>query len=122
VGFFGRDAGQTIDGGYLGGQKRYTYATITPSDWSTDPLKDEPATTKRSLNGYMSRTFVIPELDGAPPAGLFFRHNANGTQTVLSNANTLYDYKSTDHPVLDLGDAPLPDLLINFLKIDGKQF
>lgn len=70
----------------------------------------------------MSRTFAIPELDGPPPAGLFFRHNADGSQTVLSGANTLYDFKSTDHPVLDLGSSPLPDLLLNFLSVEGRQF
>ena len=49
------------------------------------------------------------------PGGLSFRHNTNKTQTVISDAHVLYEYGKNDHPVLDLGDAPIPDVLKDIL-------
>jgi hypothetical protein len=59
----------------LGGKKKYTSLPLVKEDWSNDSSKDVPATTKRKLNGYWARTFVIEKLDGKPGGGLFFKHN-----------------------------------------------
>jgi hypothetical protein len=83
-GFFGKDAGKIVDESYYGGTQKYTFEAFEPNDWSKDAIIDEPATTKRTLNGFIARSFVIPDLDGPPPGGLFFKHNENGSQTVLS--------------------------------------
>ena len=62
-------------------------------------------------------------MEGTPvAAGLYFRHNKNGTQTVLSSADKLYDYTKDDHPVLDLGKMELPQILKDFLNINGVQY
>lgn len=60
-------------------------------DWSNDS-KLSAATTKRTLEGFWARTFTIKSVDEDPGFGLFFQHNKDGTQTVLSNADVLYDY------------------------------
>ena len=68
----------------------YTYKAFRPEDWTTN---EEPATTKRTLKGYFSRTFLIPALEGnKTTGGTWFKRNQDGTQTVLSGANMLYDY------------------------------
>jgi hypothetical protein len=48
----------------------------------------------------MTRTFFIPGVDEASTGGLVFRRHSNKTHTVLSGANTLYDYTSSEHPNL----------------------
>ena len=50
----------------------------------------------------MARTFVIEKLDRSP-GGLLFKHNKDGTQTVINGADVLYDYTKEDTPILDLG-------------------
>lgn len=122
VGLFGIDAGTNTKDYFLGGKKRYTSMPIVKEDWSTNSSKDTPATTKRKLNGYWARTFVIEKLDGKPGGGLFFKHNDNGTQKVVSDAQLLYDYSKDDHPDLDLGQGELPDILKRFLNIEGVQY
>ena len=67
-----------------------------------DFCKFNSATTKRSLDGFMARTFVIEKLDRSP-GGLLFKHNKDGTQTVINGADVLYDYTKEDTPILDLG-------------------
>ncbi len=55
---------------------------------------------------------MIPHYDGEKvPGGLFFQRNENGTHTVLSGADYLYDYPSTEHPVLNLGEIDIPPCL-----------
>lgn len=44
---------------------------------------DKPALTKRNAVGFIARSFGIYGID-AIPEGLFFKHIANGSQTVLS--------------------------------------
>lgn len=119
VGFFGQFAGNVIDDAYEGGAQTYTFKPLKPDDWT---LTDEAATTQRTLNGYMSRTFVIPALEGInSTGGTCFRRNVNGTQTVISGASTLYDYNSTQHPTLDLGSLELPEVLSTMTTIDGRN-
>lgn len=50
---------------------------------------------------------MIPERE-AQVGGLWFHRNKNGTQTVVSDANVLYDFDKTDKPVLDIGDTDIP--------------
>jgi hypothetical protein len=118
IGGFGENAGKDTEGAYFGGNTRYTYEPINPEDWT---MTEEPATTKRTLNGYIARTFVIPALEGnGSIGGLFFKRNEDGTQTVLSGANLLYDYGSKDHPTLNLGNLEIPEVLSNVEAIDGR--
>ena len=75
-------------------------------------MTEEAATSKRSLKGYISRSFIIPELEKrATPDGLFFKRNENKTQIVLSGAKYLYDYSDSDHPELDIGYIEIPEVL-----------
>ena len=93
IGFFGEFAGNIIDGAFEGGSQKYSYQPCSQDDWT---ISEAAATTKRTLNGYIARTFVIPALEGnKTTGGLFFSRNEDGTQTVLSGANTLYEYNST---------------------------
>ena len=41
---------------------------------------------------------------------------------MLSSADKLYDYGKDEHPVLDLGKMELPQILKDFLNIDGVQY
>ena len=94
---------------FEGGSAKYTYKPIHPDSWV---VNGTPATTKRTLNGFISRTFIIPEIeDRGAPGGLFFRRNENGTQTVVTGADRLYDYSSNENPVLNLGNKELPEVL-----------
>lgn len=120
-GLFGIDSGKTINGNYYGGKFKYSFLPIYSSDWSNN-LNDQAATSKRTLNGYIARSFAIEPLDGTPPDGLFFRHNKNGTQHVIHEANRLYDFGADDHPNLDLGNMDLPQILKDFLNIKGVQY
>lgn len=105
VGLYGIDAGTSSKDYFLGGKKKYTSMPFVKEDWSNDSSKDAPATTQRKLKGFWARTFVIEKQDGQPGGGLFFKHNANGSQTVVSDAQLLYDFGKDDHPVLDLGQG-----------------
>jgi hypothetical protein len=64
---------------------------FNPKDWSND-IHSSAATTKRTLEGFWARTFVIEPLEKVPGTGLYFKHNKDGTQTVLSWAYLLYDF------------------------------
>lgn len=86
VGFFGNDAGKTIDNLSYGGKQVYTYLPNQPDDWSTNASADTPATSKRSIKGFISRSFGIYGVDALPGGGLFFKHNPDGTQTVIQDA------------------------------------
>jgi hypothetical protein len=92
AGFYGIDAGKTIDGASDGGKSKFSFQSIEPNDWSNNSDIDVPATSKRTLNGYVARTFLIEPLDGIPSDGLYFKFNENGTQTVIHSADKLYDY------------------------------
>lgn len=71
----------------------------------------------------MSRTFVVPAAGPpVPSGGLFFKRSMNSTHTVLSGAHTLYDYTDNDHPNLDLGNKPIPEILKSILNINGVQY
>ena len=39
------------------------------------------------LKGFWARTFIIEPLDGKVSNELYFKHNQDGTQTVLGNAD-----------------------------------
>ena len=65
---------------------------------------------------------MIPDVDPPIPGGLFFQRNKNGTQTVLSSANTLYEFNKTDQPILDLGDEDIPDVLRSILTVNGTVY
>lgn len=95
IGLFGIEAGTISNGIYHGGKKKYTNLPFNKADWSSDISKNTPATTKRSLKGFWARSFVIEPLDGEISNELFFKHNKNGTQTVLANADELYDFSSS---------------------------
>lgn len=102
VGYYGFDANKTVDGSYFGGSFKYSLNPLNLSDWT---MNEEPATTKRTLGGFMARTFGIPELDGQNRyGGLFFQRYPNGSHKVLSQASALYDYTNDDHPMLDVGN------------------
>lgn len=122
VGFFGNDAGKTIDGLRYGGNKVYTYLPFISDDWSTNPSIDAPATTKRSIKGFIARSFGITGLDTIPKGGLFLQHNEDGSQKVLQDADRLYDYKKEDTPILDLGNVPLPNVLLDIINVSGTQY
>ena len=57
IGFFGENAGRIVDGSYVGGTQKYTYKPLKQEDWT---MTEEPAITKRTLNGFISRSFIIP--------------------------------------------------------------
>lgn len=60
-------------------------------DWTVN--RDDPAaTSKRTLKGFIGRTFVLENEDSPVPGGLFFRHREDGKQEVISGAEKLYDY------------------------------
>ena len=82
------------------------------------------ATTKRILEGFWARTFTIKSVDQdpTPGGGLFFKHNQDGTQTVISNADILYDYQIDQQPTFDLGNKELPEILKSILLINGIQY
>ncbi len=84
-GFFGVDAGKTVDGAFYGGETKYTFEPTHKGDWSVN-RSDPAATSKRSLKGFFARSFVIVSKDGSTPAGLFFRHREDGKQEVVSGA------------------------------------
>jgi hypothetical protein len=84
------------------------------SDWTSNKT-EAAATSKRILNGFIARTFVIESKDGVPSGGLFFKHNEDGTQNVVSEASILYDYTNDEHPTLNLGIMELPQILKEFL-------
>ena len=122
VSFFGEEAGKRDQyGDSRGGSYRYNFLPITPSDWTAD-IEEPAATSKRSLGGFIARTFVVVDVDPPVPGGLFFRRNANGTQTVLSDAQVLYDFNKTDQPVLDIGDEDIPEVLKSILRVNGTQY
>lgn len=122
LGFFGVSAGKTINGLSYGGKQVYTYAPTSPDDWSTNATLDEPATTKRTLKGFIARSFGITNLDTVPSGGLFFKHNSNGTQKVLQDAYRLYDYSKGETPILNLGNLPLPEVLMDIINLKGTQY
>lgn len=101
-GFFGVDAGKTIDDAYYGGQFKYSFKPMNKDDWSSNK-SEGAATSKRTLNGFISRSFLIEPLEGQPSDGLHFKHLQDGRQEVLHEANRLYDYSREEHPKLDLG-------------------
>jgi hypothetical protein len=120
VGFFGEKAGSVIDGSFGGGTQRYTFKPLSPDDWGTCC---EPATTKRTLDGFISRSFIIPALEGDSSAksGLFFKRNEDGSQTVVVGAENLYDFTAADHPEFrNLGNVPIPDVLADLETIEGN--
>ena len=107
------------------GLNRFTLGPINQNDWTT---KDTPATTKRILNGFLSRTFAIPAVEKVPyHDGVFFQRNymmKNGKtgQKVMSEADRLYDYSENEHPVLDIGNKPMPKILQDQLVLDGVKY
>lgn len=120
IGFYGIDAGKTTDDHYMGGKFLFSLWPVYPNDWTTT---DKPATTKRTLTGYIARTFTIPAIENTPyHDGLFFLRNADGTQTVAAQADRLYDYTGNQHPVLNLGNLPIPEVLKDVINVDGKQY
>ena len=122
IGLFGPDAGRVTDGDFRSGQYKYSLLPINESDWTTN-FDEEAAVSKRRLEGYISRTFVIPDVDPpVPGGGLFFKKNENGTQTVLSDAHILYEFNKTDHPILNIGDEDIPEALKPLLEINGKNY
>lgn len=62
------------------------------------------------------------ELDTVPRGGLFFKHNIDGSQTVLQDAYRLYDFEADEHPKLDLGNLPLPAVLMDIINVNGTQY
>lgn len=62
-GFFGIDAGKIIDGLWYGGKYRYDYLPFNNDDWATDITKDKPALTKRTIKGFIARSFGIYGID-----------------------------------------------------------
>jgi AraC-like DNA-binding protein len=107
------------------GLNRFTLGPINQNDWTT---KETPATTKRILNGFLSRTFAIPVAEKVPyHDGVFFQRDykaANGKlrQKVMSGAERLYDFSSDEQPVLDIGNKPLPKILNDQLVFDGVKY
>ena len=95
---------------------------INSSDWVKFSEKGSTplATTEKSLKGYLSRSFGIKGIDS--PNSLCFQRNENGTQTVTGSAGTLYDYTNDDHPTLNIGNLPIPEVLKDVLYIKGKQY
>jgi hypothetical protein len=78
------DANRTVGDTYFGGKFKYSLHPLNINDWTES---EEAATTKRSLGGFMSRTFAIPELDGTDRfGGLFFQRYPNGSHYVINSA------------------------------------
>jgi hypothetical protein len=117
---YGNQAGKKVNGEYYAGRFKYSMLPINKCDWATTGAA---ATTERTLEGFMSRTFVIPAVGpSVPESGLFFRRHSNGTHSVLSGADILYDYNKTDNPDLQLGSKPIPQVLKSILNINGVQY
>lgn len=89
---------------WFGGKYVYSYLPFNEEDWGSDPSFDPPATSKKTLKGYIARNFGIMGIDDVPNGGLFFQHNIDGTQTVIRDADRLYDYEKDDKPVLSIGN------------------
>jgi hypothetical protein len=130
MGTFGIDAGtDTPEYGHIGGVKRFTLEGINPGDWITT---GKAATTKRVLKGFIARSFCIPSAEDVPYGdGLFIQRDVNKDgkpdikgkyQKVLSGADRLYDYTKDQHPVLKLGNKPIPKVLQDVLTLDGKKY
>ncbi len=120
TGFTGVDAGTNKSGQYIGGSFRFSLGPVSPDDWAIDgPM----ATTPRTLKGFIARTFSLPAIEETPyDDGLFFGRNPNGTQNVLSQADRLYDYKPGDHPVIKVGNAEIPTILKDVLKVNNRTY
>ena len=120
IGFTGLNAGKENDDHFCGGTYYYSLGAINPNDWTTS---GPGATTKRSLKGFIARTFSIPAVEPTPfDDGTFFQRNSDGTTTVVSQADRLDDYAATEHPHLNIGNIPLPDVLKDVLVYNGKQY
>ena len=123
IGYFGIDAGRTIKGRQIGGTCRFTLQPIHTGDWL---IQGPAATTTRSLQGFIARTFAIPEVENHIPyqSGLFLQRNANdhGGQLVKSGANRLYDFSIDSHPILEIGNLPVPEILADVLTWQGRRF
>ena len=119
-GFSGIDAGKNCSGQYLGGNFKYSLGPLVPADWTnTGPA----ARSNRTLKGFIARTCSISEAEDTPfDDGLFFSRNPNGSQTVCSQANRLYDFTKDEHPVLGIGDTPLPPALQDVLTLNGTRY
>ena len=120
IGFMGEDAGKIIDGTYYGGEFKYSLGPQNPEDWTED---GEPATTKRNLKGFLARSFYIPEIE-SPGSGIYFQRNADddGGQKVIKEASRLYDYEDDELPIIQVGNQPIPEILMDVLFVDGKQY
>lgn len=59
VGLYGPDAGTMHEDKVIGGSQRYTFEPIDSSHWSNNSEVDQPATTKRTLNGFKARTYTL---------------------------------------------------------------
>ena len=119
-GLSGIDAGKNNSGQYLGGNFKYSLGPLVPADWT---IKGPDARSNRTLKGFIARTCSISEVEDTPfDDGLFFRRNPNGSQTVCSQANRLYDFTKDEHPVLNIGDSPLPSVLQDVLTLDGTRY
>ena len=123
ISFYGNDAGIVDqEGNYRPGKFKYSFLPANKSDWTTD-MASPAAKTDRNLEGYITRTFVIPAVDPPlPGGGLFFRRNENGTQTVVSDAHILYEFNKTDHPNLQIGNEDIPEVLKSILTVDGITY
>ena len=120
TGFRGIDAGKTIEEKYLGGFYRFSLNPIYPNNWTKS---DKAATTKRTLKGFIARSFTIPSVEDTPfHDGLFIQRSTDSKQKVLSGADRLYDYSKDDHPELNLGSLPIPDALKDVITLNGKQY
>ena len=67
-GLYGNDAGKVVDGEYISGRFKYSMLPLNKNDWGTT---GGAATTERTLDGFMSRTFVIPAVGPRFQAGSF---------------------------------------------------
>ena len=120
IGFCGEDADKTVDGAYYGGEEKISLGPVKSDDWTTN---GEPATTKRSLKGFIARTFYIPEHEDAH-SGIYFQRNVDddGGHRVVKEVFRLYDYEDDELPVIKVGSQPIPEILKDVLIVDGKQY
>ena len=100
---------------------KFSLGVINPEDWTTT---EEPATTKRNLKGFVARSFYLPEIEGDPGGGIYFRRNVDdeGGQKVVKEVFRLYDYEEDELPVIKTGNIPIPEILEDVLIFDGKQY
>lgn len=122
LGFFGVSAGKTIDGLSYGGKQVYTYAPTSPDDWSTNATLDEPGHHQKNSERLYCKELRNNKSGHCSEWRPVFQAQFKRTQKVLQDAYRLYDYSKGETPILNLGNLPLPEVLMDIINLKGTQY